>query len=184
MVAHIGLYTAEDLQDLPDDGNVYELHNGVLVEVAGSKYVQTVLAAWIVYLLFSFIEQNNIGGQVTGADGAYILNRYNTRIPDVAYISADTAQKQSSGAYLSGAPDLAIEVVSDTNTPSELNQRVGAYLAAGTRLVWLVYPDTRTVTVYASDQQMLTLAEGQTLDGGDVLPALKLPISKIFERVK
>ena len=35
------LYAAQDLADMPDDGKVYELHNGVLIEVAGSKYRQS-----------------------------------------------------------------------------------------------------------------------------------------------
>jgi Uma2 family endonuclease len=178
------LYTTDDLEKMPDDGKIYELHNGVLIDVPGSKYVQTVLAVWIAHLLISFLEEHNIGGQVTGADGTYVLDRYNTRIPDVAYISPESVLRQQKDAYLKGAPDLAVEVVSDSNTPAELKQRVGAYLAAGARLVWLIYPETRTIAVYEPDQNTRTLGITETLDGGDVLPGLNLPVSKIFERVK
>src|SRR5690349_14368694 len=109
------LYTAQDLARMPDDGKVYELHNGVLIEVAGSKYRQTRLAIWLAHLLMIFLEQSNLGGAVTGADGAAELNEYNTRIPDVGYITANRAEKQDEDSFLKGAPDLAIEVVSPSN---------------------------------------------------------------------
>src|SRR5258708_37968384 len=94
------LYTAKDLADMPDDGKIYELHNGGLVEVPGSKYQQTKLAAWIVYLLTAFIEQNGLGGAVTGADGTAEINEYNMRIPEVAYITAEREQKQTDDTYI------------------------------------------------------------------------------------
>src|SRR5215470_9648908 len=102
------LYTAKEMAEMPDDGKLYELHNGVLVEVAGSKYRQTRLAAWIIILIGNFILENILGGAVTGADGAAELNEYNTRIPDVGYITAQRARKQDEDSYLQGAPDLAV----------------------------------------------------------------------------
>ena len=96
------LFTAKDLADMPDDGKIYELHNGVLVEVAGSKYRQTRSAAWIIYLLTAHIVQNKLGGSVSGADGTFELNRYNTRIPDVAYVR----EEQKEAGFHRGAPDL------------------------------------------------------------------------------
>lgn len=142
------------------------------------------LAAWIVYLLLTFLELAQIGGRVTGADGTYILDHYNTRTPDVGYISEAIAARQVKGAYISGAPDLAVEVVSDSNTPTELHQRVGAYLAAGTRIVWVVYPETRTIDIYAPDQDVIRLIGEQVLEGGSVLPGLKSPLTRIFERIQ
>jgi Uma2 family endonuclease len=142
------LYTAQDLENMPDDGKIYELHNGVLVEVAGSKYRQAKMTAWIGYLLLVFIKQQGLGGAVLGADGAAELNEFNTRIPDVSYISKERAQKQDENSYIKGAPDLAVEVVSPSNSAVEMQQRAGEYLLAGARLVWIVNPATLTVDVY------------------------------------
>src|SRR5260370_37415358 len=142
------LYTAQDLANMPDDGKVYELHNGVLIEVAGSKYRQTRLGMWIGYLITAHIEQNGLRGEVTGADGAAELNEYNTRIPDVAYINAERAQRQDENSYIQGAPDLAVEVKSPSNSPQEMQQRAGEYLGFGARFVWIVDPEKRTVDVY------------------------------------
>ena len=178
------LYTARDLENMPDDGKIYELHDGVLIEVAGSKRRQAILAAWIVYLLTSFIQEHGIGGAVSGADGACTLDRYNTRIPDVSYMTAETLDKQpAEDSFLFGAPDLAVEVISPSNTRDEIMQRVGAYLRAGARLVWLVYPENRTVEVHRPDEDRLTLGEGTILDGYDRLPGLKLPLATLFSRL-
>ena len=180
MVAQDRLYTARDLANMPDDGKIYELHNGVLVEVAGSKYRQTRLVIWIAHLIMSFIEQRNLGGAVTGADGAAELNEYNTRIPDVGYITAERAQKQDDDSYLQGAPDLAVEVVSPSNTDLEMQQRAGEYLSAGARLVWIVNPIKQTIDVYRPGGSRTILGIDGVLEGYDVLPGLALNVQQVF----
>ncbi len=178
------LFTAKDLWNMPDDGKIYELHNGVLIEVAGSQKRQTRLAARIIYLIMQFIEENKLGGAVSGADGTYELNLYNTRIPDVAYVTAEHDQQGEDGFYL-GAPDLAIEVVSPSNTADELQQRAGEYLSAGTGLIWIVYPDQRTIDVYRPGGERIVLSQSdQFLDGYEILPGLQLSLQRIFERIK
>ena len=175
------LYTAQELADMPDDGKIYELHNGVLVEVAGSKLQQSRLAAWLIHLLFSFIEQHQLGGAVTGADGTAALNKYNTRIPDAAYISTERLKTQDMNGFIQGAPDLAIEVVSPSNSGPEMQQRAGEYLGAEARLVWIVNPATRTVDVYRFDGTRTVLSGNDVLDGGDVLPGLALSLPEVFK---
>src|SRR5258708_13197984 len=133
---------------MPDDGKVYELHNGVLVEVPGSARRQTKLATWLVLLIGNFIMEHHLGGEVSGADGTYVLSRYNTRIPDAAYVSAERAKNQKEDGFYTGAPDLAVEVVSPSNTPREMQERAGEYLDAEARLVWIVNPATKTVHLY------------------------------------
>ena len=175
------LYTAQDLAALPDDGKVYELHNGVLVEVEGSKYRQSQLAAWLIYLILSFVEQHGLGGEVTGADGSAVLNEFNTRIPDVSYISAERVSTQDKDSYIEGAPDLAIEVVSPSNSNLEMQQRAAEYLLAGAQLVWIVNPAKQTVDVYGPHGTRTVLSGTDSLDGGDMLAGLALSLSKVFK---
>jgi Uma2 family endonuclease len=177
------LYTVQDLLNMPDDGKIYELHNGVLVEVPGSRVQQAQLAMWIGHLLLIFIDQQGLGGIVIGPDGTAELNEFNTRIPDVSYISRERAQKQDKHSYLDGAPDLAVEVVSPSNSAPEMQQRAGEYLGFGARLVWIVNGEKRTIDVYRSDGTRTVLTAKDVLDGGDVLPGLQLPVQRIFERI-
>jgi len=177
------LYTIDDLEQMPNDGKFYELHNGVLVEVAGSAKRQTRLAAWLIYLLTQFIEDHHLGGAVSGADGTFAFNQYNARIPDVAYVTAASDQSQTDAeGFFRGAPDLAIEVVPPSNTPLEMQQRAGEYLSAGSRLVWIVDPELRTVDVYRQGGQRQVYKIDDTLNGELVLPGLQLPVTRIFER--
>ncbi len=160
------LYTARDLAAMPDDGKIYELHNGVLIEVAGSKYRQTRLAMWIGHLITAFDEEHNLGGAVTGPDGAVELDDYNTRIPDVGYITAGRAREQDEDSYIQGAPDLAVEVVSESNSAPEMQQCAGEYLRAGALLVWIVDPAKRTIDVYQPGGTRTPLGSDGILDGG------------------
>jgi Uma2 family endonuclease len=175
------LYTAQDLLNMPDDGKFYELHNGVLVEVAGSTRKQTKLATWIAFLITNFILEQHLGGEVSGADGTYVLSRYNTRIPDVAYISEQKLLGQDEDGYYRGAPDLAVEVVSPSNSPTEMQERAGEYLDADARLVWIVDAKTKTVDVYLPGGEIISVrGDDGVLEGYDVLPGLRLPLSKVF----
>jgi Uma2 family endonuclease len=78
------------------------------------------------------------------------------------------------------APDLAIEVLSEGNTPREMARKGNEYFASGCRLVWLVDPRTRSIVVYTSPAENITLTEKETVTGGDVLPGFLLPLRQPF----
>ena len=84
-------------------------------------------------------------------------------------------------SFWSIAPDLAVEVLSPSNTATGIQEKVWEYLRAGTRLVWVVDPDTRSVTAYRSQQDVQLLAQTDVLDGADVLPGFRHEVSKVFD---
>ncbi len=101
--------------------------------------------------------------------------------PDVSYTREDWLPPESArGRFLRLAPDLAVEVLSPTDTAAEIAEKVSLYLEAGTRLVWVVDPRRRTVAVHTPDRVARTLVVGDTLDGGDVLPGFVLPLAELF----
>ncbi len=75
-----------------------------------------------------------------------------------------------------------MEILSPSNTKGEMALKVREYFLAGVRLVWLVDPRKRTVRVYTAPDQSVRLTEGEALDGGDVLPGLRLPLREVFAR--
>ena len=77
-------------------------------------------------------------------------------------------------------PDLAVEVLSSTNTASEMNRKCREYFAAGVRLVWLVDPATRTISVFSSLEDRSALTASGTLDGNAVLPGFSLAVRDLF----
>ena len=78
------------------------------------------------------------------------------------------------------APDLAVEVVSESNTEEEMARKRREYFDAGVRLVWIVKPASRTVVVYRTPDQFTGLQAAQSLDGDAVLPGYILPLQDLF----
>jgi Uma2 family endonuclease len=78
------------------------------------------------------------------------------------------------------APDLAVEVLSEGNTRSEMERKLRDYFFSGVRLVWFLDPRIRSATVFTSPDQATELAEGDPLEGGDVLPGLSIPLVQVF----
>ncbi len=78
-------------------------------------------------------------------------------------------------------PDLAVEVVSPTNTAVEVIGKVQEYFGAGVRRVWVVYPTVRQVYDYNDPASVRILRDTDALDGDPVLPGLRLPVADLFE---
>jgi Uma2 family endonuclease len=78
---------------------------------------------------------------------------------------------------------LAIEVLSRSNTPREMQRKLREYFEAGVKLVWFVDPEARTVTVHDSPAELRVVQEGESLDGGSVLPGFVLPLRELFSEL-
>jgi Uma2 family endonuclease len=162
---------------------LYELVDGVLVEkVMG--YPEAMLTVWLAHLLQGFLDTHDLG-ILAGADGTVRLMQGLVRIPDLSFISWDRlpGRKIPAEPIPQLAPDLAIEVLSKGNTKKEMQRKLREYFLTGVRRVWFVDPKRRTVEVFTAPDQSVLLTEDQTLDGGDVLPGLVLPVCKIFARL-
>ena len=79
-----------------------------------------------------------------------------------------------------GAPDLAVEVISPSDNYTEVEERVVDWLQAGTRMVVVVNPRQRRVMVHRAHSDVQVLGEGDTLEGGDVVPGWRLTIAELF----
>lgn len=177
------LLTADDLLAMPEDGNRYELLRGELVSTPMSSYESSDIAMGIGSILRNVAHSRKLG-RVAGADGAFVLARdpYTVRIPDVSFVRMDRLPPvEQRRRFLELAPDLAVEVVSPSDSANDVHEKVLEYLGYGVRLVWVVHPVQRTVTVYGPDRTARVLSVDDTLDGGDVLPEFVLPVADIFE---
>jgi Uma2 family endonuclease len=156
-----------------------ELVDGVLVEKP-MGYEESRLAVEIIYAIVEFLRRHNLGA-VAGEAGMLRLLPGLIRIPDVSFVSWARLPKNY-GQIPPIAPDLAIEVLSPSNTRLEMERKLRDYFSAGTRLVWYFDPKTRTVTVHTSPEQQMVLDESQTLDGADVLPGFTVSVKELFDR--
>ena len=175
------LYTVQDIAHFPNHKDeILELHNGVVTAVPSPNLTHSALSAWFAHLLWAFIVDRKLGGYITGADCVVELNRYNTRIPDMAYLSPTILQCQNGNSFIKGGPDLVMEITLPPLTPDAMQQRVGEFLSAGTRLVWIVNRHTRTVDVYRKDGERTVVSGSGMLEGYEVLPGFKVSLETVF----
>jgi Uma2 family endonuclease len=179
------LYTADEFWESFGDTKRLELVKGVPVEMSPTGEEHSVVSAWIAYLLLSYVETHDLG-EVTAAEGGFVVSRDpdTVRAPDVGFVAKTRLAGPTSERYFPGPPDLAVEVVSPGDSASAIHAKVFDYLRAGTRLVWVVYPQSRTVAVYGPDTPTRFLDIDGTLEGGDVLPGLSLPVREIFKKLR
>jgi Uma2 family endonuclease len=177
-----GQATEEDLlKAMARYHRLYELVDGTLVEKA-MGFNEAFLGGEILGEIRTFVKRHGLG-VTAGADGTVRLLKGLVRMPDVAFVSYDKLP----GRVLPRepipdlAPDLAVEVLSESNTPGEIQRKLKEYFLAGTRLVWIVDPARRNARVYTSpDDPDATIKENGSLDGGDVLPGFSLPLAPLF----
>lgn len=183
-----GTATPEDACDpaiIGDRG--VELVGGVLVEKSVGYYDEYI-AGRIFYLIYRFLDDNNIGA-VTGSQGGYKFAFDLMRMPDVSVVLWDSVAdpdeiEERGDPFLTTPPDLVVEVLSPSNTAAEMAIKLGEYAKARVKLVWYVDPDRKEVDVYpkARARAKVTLGVGDTLDGGAVLPGFSVPVAKLFEK--
>lgn len=176
-----GTATEEDVvwMDAHTD-RLCELVDGVLVEKA-MGYRESMLACYLIQLLGIFVRERNLG-LVSGEAGMMRLFKGLVRIPDVAYIrwAALPGGKVPTAPVPKIVPDLAVEILSESNTAREMDRKLAEYFTTGVRLVWIIDPDARTVTVYTAATVPVVLSESDTLTGGEVLPGFTLPLKGFF----
>lgn len=175
----------EIVQRPENEGRRLELVHGVIVEdmAGGASGEHGESAALFLYHVMGHVLPNKLG-RVTAAETCYRLHRLPegrdiVRCPDVGFVSFEKAPEPLRTGLVPFAPDLAVEVVSPGNTADEMQMRVRDFLRYGTKIVWVAYPNTRTVEVHTADGAR-TLEADDLLDGGDVLPGFRVPVSAFF----
>jgi Uma2 family endonuclease len=182
------LYTAAELWELSHQPEYrdkrLELSEGRLIEMSLSGWEASNLAYRIGLLMGMYVEPRNLG-EITGADGGYIIRSETGKntvfAPDVAFVSADRIPAGGlTVKYAPIMPDLAVEIISPNDTLPEVEEKVDEYLRAGTRMVIVVHPKNKIIYVYTPNStQRLKLDD--TLDGGEVLPGFSVTVREIFK---
>jgi Uma2 family endonuclease len=176
--------TPEDLLAMPE-GKDFELVDGRLVERSMSA-----LSSWvggeILFRIRLFLKDNPVG-LVWGADNGFQCfpdDPNKVRKPDVSFlrrerIPSDLMQQ----GYVRVAPDLAVEVISPNENAEELHEKVSDYLNAAVALIWVVYPESRVISVQRADKTGSRLTIDDELSGESILPGFALRLETLFESI-
>jgi Uma2 family endonuclease len=157
-----------------------ELVDGTLVEKT-MGWQESELAIIIATLLRNFVSANRLG-KVFGPDGMFRLKPEQIRIPDVAFVSNQrfAGRRLKPGAFWELGCDLAVEVISPSNTAREMERKLIDYFAAGVVAVWLIYPKSREAVVYSSPNDSVTLQGDDLLEAAALLPGFSVSVAQIF----
>jgi Uma2 family endonuclease len=192
---HLGMIPAERILTFPYPGQAtakevlyLDDHYDIICELIDGVQVrkpmgieESFLAAFIIHQVMIYLDKHDLG-LVGGEAGFNELGPKQVRTPDVSFFSWRRLQsgERPKKRIPHLIPDLAVEVLSHSNTPKELARKRRELFAQGTQLVWQADPVKKTVEVFTSTTESTVLALGQTLNGGEVLPGFKLKLDKLF----
>jgi len=181
-MAEPALVTAPELEEM--GAKDFELVRGRLVRVSPTGDSHGHVAVILAAELRAFVRSRGLGRVRT--ETGFILSRNpdTVRGPDVSFVAkGKPAGDRSGDGFISGAPDLAIEIISPSNAPSQITEKVGEYLAAGSRLVWVLDTERRVAYVERPGIARRTIAADGQLEGEDVVPGFSYSLRALFEEL-
>lgn len=167
-----------------NSGPRYQLINGALIEMSGATLAHQSFLLELSLELSSQVRATGIGRIVIAPYDVHI-DLHNTFQPDLMYVSNDRLYILEQLAA-TGAPDVVVEILSDSTRRRDLTEKVPVYAANGVREVWIVDLEATTVTIHAGDGSALApvrvFGTSDTLSS-DAMPGVAIDLGPIFNRV-
>jgi len=159
-----------------------ELVDGKLKTMANSGIEHGYIASTLIFWLMGWTRTQK-SGIVLDSSTAFTLKSGNRRSPDVSFLAKNKLQglERLPKGYWNGAPDLAVEILSPSNTIAEMHQKIVEYFENDAQLVWLIHPDQKFVMTYHQpfpDSRLLSI--GDFLTEPNLLPSFQLPVAELF----
>jgi len=167
-----------------DDDIVYEIVDNQIRELPPMSARETDLASTLIGILSSFARTAGLGRVQMEMLFLIIPAKGLQRRPDLSFVSFNRWPRERRVPKTNTwdvVPNLAIEVVSPTNTANGVMEKTKEYFEAGVERVWVIYPEFAIIYDYDSPTSVHILTRNQTLDGGTVLPGLQVPLTELFE---
>lgn len=182
MDGQTALLEPDDLVNLPESGDGYELVDGVPVEKKMGAEADRVTVR-----LGGLLDQYSVRtrcGLVFGSQTGYRCfpsKPRQVRKPDLSFVAAGRLPgDRAPEGDIKIAPDLAVESVSPNDTYEEVAVRLADFKDAKIRLVWVISPKTKTVLIRRADGTLSELDVTGTLSGEDVIPGFSCPVADLF----
>jgi Uma2 family endonuclease len=175
-----------DVATVAED-ELYEIVNGRRIKVAPMSAYAAKVASRLSRKLGDLADDRGLGEVIV--EGLFRIpldeDRKRNRRPDVAFVSferwpAAKPQPQRDNAW-DVVPDLAIEVISPTDSFEDVMAKVAEYFRGGVRLVWVVLPVVRRILVFDSPTAIRVVTDTESLDGAEVVPGFLLPLANLLD---
>lgn len=174
-------WTYDELQRLPDDGNRYEIIDGELYVTPSPRRSHQDVLGTLYYLMRDFLERHPVG-KCTISPFDVILGPATVVVPDLVFVSTERlAISEERG--MTAAPDLVVEVLSDSTWRRDFGVKFRLYESRGVREYWIIDPDERRVEIHVLESGALVKkleASAGEIASPVVLPGLQVPLARLF----
>jgi len=160
-----------------------ELIDGEIVEMAPGGWEHSHVSMTIGAILHAFVREQKLGRVAGNEMGLHIRSELpRSRSADVAFISYKRMPKGTRHkGFLPVPPELIIEVLGKKTSWESIEDKVADYHKTGVDEVWVADPETRTVKMFPRQGDPVIVHDGNTLDGGIILPGFACPIARFFD---
>jgi len=175
-------YTVKDFYRLVPDGQKADLIDGVIYMASPDSTESNDINVFLLFLIKGYVDQKNLG-YVSGSRFAYKLDEHNTPEPDVAFVHRERMHLIHKTG-MTGAPDLAIEIVAEESEDRDYGIKKQLYEASGVQEYWIIDPPGVNVEFYrlvGGKYEMAPLEEGDIFQS-KVLSGFWLDVNWLFAR--
>ena len=170
------LVTFEQFEQFHDDGMKHELLKGEHIVVPPPKPRHSNVQHKLLHLLWPYVQQHGLGD--VRIEFGFKLSSDTWVQPDVSFIRAAQLAADPD-RYYEGAPALAVEVVSESNTQAQLDVKIDEYFTHGSEEVWVAYPKTKKIRAHYPDGTSRTFAGCELRSG--LFPGWSIAVDSLFE---
>jgi len=173
----------DQLQRMPSDGRRYELHDGVLHELAAPHPRHQRVAQHIQEVLLAY--ERAVGGLVLLSPIDIVLSLYDVVQPDVVFLTSEQAARIDMRQPVRLAPALCVEVLSDTTESVDRGWKLRTLARFSVQEFWLVDAEDHTIERYVLNAGVFvldTVASGHDTMTSSALPGLSFAVDQVFLR--
>ncbi|MCI2429553.1 Uma2 family endonuclease [Candidatus Acetothermia bacterium] len=176
--------TYEDYLRLPNDGKRYEILEGEIFVSPSPVTKHQRISRNLLAILHQHTYQHKLG-EVFSAPTDVVLSHTNVVQPDLLFVSNDR-KKIITEKNIQGAPDLVVEILSETSAEQDRTAKKQIYARHGVREYWLIDPDRETLEVYKLDAKIRAFEHVATYQSDEsfqsaLFPGLEITLRELWE---
>ena len=167
-----------------DSDTKHELRDGKVVAMPPAGYKHGAVIARLLAAVATHVYRHRLGEVFDGQTG-FRLSMDHCFAPDVSFVSRERLKLIAPGGdrLIHGSPDLAVEVLSPSDSITKTEKKIALYLTHGAQLAWMIDPKNKTCRIYRQAGQFELLRGDRILSGNSILPGFRLPLSRIFSGI-
>ena len=173
-------YTYKDYLNMSDDKR-YELIGGCLLMAPAPIPYHQWISKNIEYEIERFVREKKLG-RVFDAPCDVYLDEENVVQPDILFVSEERTHIIGK-THIQGAPDLAVEILSESTAYTDLMKKKRLYARFGVKEYWIVDPEGKTTEIHCLREGVFVLFKSFSEDDeleSPLLPGLKIKLSPVF----